>query len=78
MYAYNMSITKSSFVKNSAKDLSKNIFIGFSDLSIDQTTFEDELFNEGMDDPKTLGSFLHLIMSVNLNISNSAFINGYS
>lgn len=31
-----------------------------------------------MDEALTLGSFVHLIMSVNLNISNTAFVNGYS
>ena len=71
-----MTIKKCQFTKNYASALSKNIFIGFSRLSIDSTTFQDSLALTP--DSSVKGSFIHMIMSVNLNITNSVFVNGYA
>ena len=41
MYVYNMSIEGCTFQNNIATTLSKNIFIGFSNISITSTLFQD-------------------------------------
>jgi hypothetical protein len=77
MYAYRLSINKCFFIKNQAGKISKNIFLGFSNLSISNSQFEDNL----LPDHSTLqteGSFLHIITKVFLNLKSSTFLNGYS
>lgn len=82
IYAYNMTIKNSQFIKNKASKLSKNIFIGFSNVSITQCSFEDELMSASMISSKQdiliKGAFIHLIMGVQLNITGSTFVNGYA
>ena len=39
IYAYNFTIKRSEFIKNDASRVSKNIFIGFSNVSIETSNF---------------------------------------
>jgi hypothetical protein len=70
------------FKNNLAHSASKNIFIGFSKVEIDYGSFyEDPSLAQSMgaaNTPKTLGSFVHLIIDVDLRINNTEFVNGYS
>ena len=77
MYAYKFSIINCYFWKNFATKISKNLFIGFSNLTIEKSNFEDNLI------PKTSivhteGSFLHIITKVYLNLKSTVFLNGFS
>ncbi len=77
MYAYLVTIYKTQFYKNRATSLSKNLFIGFSNVTIDTCTFEDSLIPSNTQ-LTTQGTFINLMMSVDLNVKGSSFVNGDS
>ena len=77
MYAYNFTISKTQFFKNQATSLSKNLFIGFSNITIDSCSFEDSLIPANTQ-LTTQGSFINMMMSVFLNVTGTSFVNGYS
>ena len=79
MNTKNITIKDSNFDQNLASELSKNIFVGFSNISIDSCFFQDSLIPKGnLKNPQTQGTFIHLIMGVEMNITDSTFLNGYS
>ena len=77
MDAYKMTINNCYFWKNYASKISKNIFIGFSNITIESSHFEDNLIPKSSSS-QTEGSFLHIITKVNLKLKSSVFLNGYS
>ncbi len=48
IYAYNFTISRCQFIKNEASRLSKNIFLVFSNVSIENTNFEDKLISSSI------------------------------
>jgi hypothetical protein len=48
MYTKKIVINETTFIKNSATQLSKNIFAGFSELAINDCFFEDEIMSKSL------------------------------
>eukprot|EP00347_Sterkiella_histriomuscorum_P016286 403353768 len=72
-------IQNSTFKNNYASSRSKNIFVGFSNLKIeDSQMFYDSQYLGSQDPDYSQGAFLSLIFEVNLIIANTQFINGSS
>ena len=74
-------ITKCSFSKNTATERTKNLFIGFSNVSITSTTFKESTLASPATTAATdatQGSFLFLIMDVYLYLDTVSFYNGIS
>ena len=78
MYAL-ASITESYFTRNTASSRTKNIFMGFSTVGIEETTFRStpvlspESYVESDD---TQGAFLFIIIDVVLTVSKCKFFDG--
>jgi len=78
MYARS-NITRSYFTRNKAEERTKNIFMGFSTIDIEDTTFRstpvaspaEYVMNE-----ETLGAFLFIILDVWLDIKRTRFLDG--
>ena len=79
MNTKNITFKDSTFDQNLASVLSKNFFVGFSNISIDSCFFSDSLIpKDYANSLQTQGSFIHLIMGVEMIIADSTFMNGYS
>lgn len=72
-------ITGCTFQNNMAASASKNIFIGFSKVVINYGIFyEDPLLAFSQKNIAVKGSFINMIMDVDLFVNNTDFLNGYS
>lgn len=74
-------ITKCYFSKNTADERTKNIFIGFSNVTITDTSFKETSYSNAATlaaSDGTQGSFLFLIMDVVLYLDQVNFYNGIS
>eukprot|EP00347_Sterkiella_histriomuscorum_P009701 403340212 len=83
MYVQAAFFEEVSFEMNIAKSLSKNLFIGFSNLTINNSRFIDDVKgiasqSRNVELYNNKGAFLHIIMNVNLTIENTVFENGYA
>ena len=68
-------IYKCEFLNNHADVKTKNIFVGFSDLYIIGSQFRNKILPDWRVGSIT-GTFIFLILDVNLYIESTAFVNG--
>eukprot|EP00347_Sterkiella_histriomuscorum_P008702 403344080 len=74
-----LTIKDSNFNKNQAYEKTKNIFAGFSNLFIHNTVFRGTGQNiDSLSKEETLGSFIFVILDVNLLIQKSYFQGGFA
>eukprot|EP00347_Sterkiella_histriomuscorum_P011011 403374086 len=73
-----MIIENSLFYNNSATDVTKNLLLGFSQLIVINSTFDNPVLQDMplVDNENTIGSFMFLISQVNLTVISSVFKNG--
>ena len=65
------------FEKNTAKERTKNLFMGFSTVNIEKSNFKDGTVTTTATDA-TSGAFIFAIIDVDLYITSSKFVNGVS
>ncbi|CDW90149.1 UNKNOWN [Stylonychia lemnae] len=82
MYGYEINFINCEFTDNYNQAGSRGIFIGFSAVSIISTQFEDtdssRVLKKIESNKNTQGSFLYVLVGVDLKIQSSMFKNGYS
>eukprot|EP00347_Sterkiella_histriomuscorum_P009615 403340531 len=82
MYGVGVQFIKCQFLDNTNSAGTRGIFIGFSGVQILQSVFEDNGIGNQLsnieDNKNTQGSFLYVLVGVDLEISQTQFINGYS
>eukprot|EP00347_Sterkiella_histriomuscorum_P003642 403363507 len=75
-----MIIENSLFYNNSAIDVTKNFLLGFSELIVKNTRFDNPNVTniQDQDNDNTVGSFMFIISEVTLTVISSIFQNGQS
>eukprot|EP00347_Sterkiella_histriomuscorum_P019434 403341642 len=71
-------IQNSKFIDNQAKQRTKNIFMGFTNLTISNCLFDQPLKKAELSNSKIIGTYIFVIFDVNLIIQSSTFKNGLS
>eukprot|EP00347_Sterkiella_histriomuscorum_P005934 403354704 len=75
MYS-NLYINNTKFMNNLATQQSQNLFLGFSNVTINNCYFYQDKMSSFKGLEKNYGTFIYVILNANILITNSQFLNG--
>eukprot|EP00347_Sterkiella_histriomuscorum_P006984 403350694 len=72
-----VNISSCRFFENNATENTKNIFAGFSNITIENSVFNQTIYSQDkLSTYETSGTYINVILQVNMTVNNCTFLNG--